>query len=143
LIQALQTEREAFKTAHGGQHTPILIKIAPDLSEEQIRDLAGMFSETKIDGVIASNTTIGRAPVSSHPLSGETGGLSGAPLRERSTEVIRLLRDALDDSIPIIGVGGILSADDAKENLLWAYVDWRNHGLFRPQTLTNIVASRA
>ena len=117
LIRALQAERETFEPAHGGQHTPILIKIAPDLSEEQIRELAGVFSDTKIDGVIATNTTIERDLVKNHPRAGETGGLSGAPVRQRSTEVIRILRDALDDSIPIIGVGGILSAYDAREKL--------------------------
>lgn len=117
LITLLQTEREKFKPSHGDLHTPIVIKIAPDLSDEQIADLAGVFSETKIDGVIATNTTIERDAVAGHSRAVEAGGLSGAPLTSRSTEVIRLLREKLDKAIPIIGVGGIMTADDAAEKI--------------------------
>ena len=94
-----------------------MIKIAPDLEADQIRDLAAVFSETKIDGVIATNTTIDRAAVAGHRFAPEAGGLSGTPVRRRATEVIRVLREALDPAIPIIGVGGISSADDAREKL--------------------------
>jgi len=115
LIETLQAARNDLAPDHEEKRTPIAIKIAPDLSEEQITDLAGMFSETRIDGVIATNTTIDRAAVEGHPRAAEAGGLSGAPVRERSTKVIRTLRKVLDDAIPIIGVGGILSAADARE----------------------------
>ena len=117
LIRVLQSAREELAPANSGKRTPIAIKIAPDLSDDQIRDLAGVFSEMKIDGVIATNTTIDRSAVAAHPRAVEAGGLSGAPVRQRSTEVIRVLRAALAPEIPIIGVGGILSAEDARKKL--------------------------
>ncbi|MCL4104584.1 UNVERIFIED_CONTAM: hypothetical protein GTU68_004538 [Idotea baltica] len=108
-----QNERDSLSTTHG-KYVPITIKIAPDLEKEAIEGLAGVFSETKIDGVIATNTTISREVVKDHPLGDEAGGLSGAPLTNHSTEVIKILRGALDDSIPIIGAGGIMNGDHAK-----------------------------
>ncbi len=112
LITRLQEARDSLSTTHG-KYVPITIKIAPDLSDEQIADLAGVFSETKIDGVIATNTTIARDAVADHPLGGEGGGLSGAPLTDHATYVISKLRAALDDSIPILGAGGIMKGEDA------------------------------
>ena len=94
-----------------------MIKIAPDLVEEAIKDLADVFNGTAIDGVIATNTTISRTGVSGHPLSEEAGGLSGAPLTESSTAVLKILRNHLDTGIPIIASGGIMSAADAREKL--------------------------
>ena len=117
LIRVLQAARDELAPTFDGKRVPIAIKIAPDLSDEQIRDLANVFSECRIDGVIATNTTIERKAVAGHPRSAEAGGLSGAPVRQRSTEVIRVLRDYLDASIPIIGVGGILSGSDACEKI--------------------------
>ncbi|MCB1236569.1 MAG: quinone-dependent dihydroorotate dehydrogenase [Verrucomicrobiae bacterium] len=117
LVATLQRERRDLALSHDGRQAPILIKIAPDLEADQIRDLAAVFSETKIDGVIATNTTIDRAAVAGHRFAPEAGGLSGTPVRRRATEVIRVLREALDPAIPIIGVGGISSADDAREKL--------------------------
>ena len=117
LIEELQAERDSRVTAGTGKRTPITIKIAPDLSDEHIADLAGVFNLTGIDGVIATNTTIARDAVAGHPLAEQKGGLSGAPVANRSTEVIRRLRNALDDNIPVIGVGGILSAENAAEKL--------------------------
>ena len=117
LITSLQAARDELAPQHDGKRTPITIKIAPDLADEQVRDLAGVFSEMKIDGVIATNTTIDREAVAGHPRAVEAGGLSGAPVRQRSTEVVQVLREALDDSIPIIGVGGILSGEDAVEKI--------------------------
>ena len=117
LITTLQAARDELAPQHGGKQTPITIKIAPDLDDDQVRDLAAVFSETRIDGVIATNTTIERDAVSGHPRAVEAGGLSGIPVRNRSTEVIRILREALDDEIPIIGVGGILSGEDAREKI--------------------------
>lgn len=97
---------------------PILLKIAPDLTNEQLNDIIEIVNETKIAGVIASNTTISRDNLqSSQILKSEMGGLSGKPLTQRSTEVIKYLADKSNKSFPIIGVGGIHSAADAKAKL--------------------------
>lgn len=117
LIKALQKEREKMAGDHNNRIVPIAIKIAPDLSDEHIKDLAVVFNETQIDGVIATNTTIDRQAVSGHPLANETGGLSGRPVTQRSTEVIKQLHGELHPTIPIIGVGGIFTAQDAKDKL--------------------------
>jgi len=117
LIRALQGKREVLREEYGGKLVPLVIKIAPDLDDEAIRGLGNVFSETAIDGVIATNTTVDRSAVPGDPAAGEAGGLSGAPLAARSSAVIRLLRDAMDPAIPIIGAGGILSRDDATEKL--------------------------
>jgi dihydroorotate dehydrogenase len=95
---------------------PILLKIAPDLTNEQLVDIIEIVNETKIAGVIASNTTISRDGLESANKS-EMGGLSGKPLTNRSTEVIRFLSEKSNKSFPIIGVGGIHSAKDALEKL--------------------------
>ncbi|MGV9002897.1 quinone-dependent dihydroorotate dehydrogenase [Flavobacterium sp.] len=95
---------------------PILLKIAPDLTNEQLLDIIDIVNETKIAGVIATNTTISREGLQSDNKS-ETGGLSGKPLTNRSTEVIRFLSEKSNKSFPIIGVGGIHSAQDALDKL--------------------------
>lgn len=95
---------------------PILLKIAPDLTDGQLLDIIGIVEQTQIAGVIATNTTITRTGVKS-PLKEEAGGLSGSPLRKRSTEVIRFLHEKSNGAFPIIGVGGILSAQDALEKI--------------------------
>jgi dihydroorotate dehydrogenase len=95
---------------------PILLKIAPDLTDEQLLDIIDIVSETKIDGVIATNTTISREGLSSENKK-ETGGMSGMPLGKRATEVIRFLSEKSNKAFPIIGVGGIHSADDALEKI--------------------------
>jgi dihydroorotate dehydrogenase len=95
---------------------PILLKIAPDLSDDQLMDIIEIVNETGIDGVIATNTTISREGLSSENKE-EIGGLSGKPLGERSTEVIRFLNKNSKGSFPIIGVGGIHSPEDALEKL--------------------------
>jgi dihydroorotate dehydrogenase len=97
---------------------PILLKIAPDLTNEQLDDIIEIVQETKIAGVIATNTTISREGLRSNPDKiAETGGLSGKPLTKRSTEVISYLADKSGKAFPIIGVGGIHSAEDALEKL--------------------------
>ena len=97
---------------------PILLKIAPDLTNDQLLDIIDIVQQTKLDGVIATNTTISREGLESEPtLIKETGGLSGKPLSNRSTEVIRFLSSQSKGSFPIIGVGGIHSASDALEKL--------------------------
>lgn len=95
---------------------PILLKIAPDLTDEQLMDIIDIVKETKIEGVIATNTTISRDGLKSENHK-EVGGLSGKPLSKRSTEVIRFLSEKSNKAFPIIGVGGIHSAEDALEKL--------------------------
>ena len=100
----------------GAGSKPILLKIAPDLTNEQLLDIIDIVNVTKIDGVIATNTTISRDNLKSENKT-EVGGLSGKPLANRSTEVIRFLSEKSNKAFPIIGVGGIHSADDAIEKL--------------------------
>ncbi|MAZ72517.1 MAG: dihydroorotate dehydrogenase (quinone) [Flavobacteriaceae bacterium] len=109
---------KVLKTANAKKATPkpILLKIAPDLTNEQLLDIIEIVAETKIDGVIATNTTISREGLQSKNKT-ETGGLSGKPLTSRSTEVIRFLSEKSNNAFPIIGVGGIHSAKDALEKI--------------------------
>ncbi len=111
LLQTLQDENNKKETPK-----PILLKIAPDLTDDQLLDIIDIVKITKIAGVIATNTTISRENLKSEKRN-ETGGLSGKPVRERSTEVIRFLAEKSNKAFPIIGVGGIHSAKDAKEKL--------------------------
>ena len=108
------------KNSEKKEPKPILLKIAPDLTEEQLMDIIDIVSETKIDGVIATNTTISRTDLQTASQEIDqigAGGLSGKPLKDRSTEVIRFLSEKSNAAFPIIGVGGIHSADDALEKL--------------------------
>ncbi len=107
-LQKLNLQKEKQK--------PILLKIAPDLTDEQLLDIIDIVKETKIAGVIATNTTISREGLIS-VAKNETGGLSGKPLTKRSTEVIRFLSEKSGKAFPIIGVGGIHSVEDALEKL--------------------------
>jgi len=111
LLQILQDENNKKDAPK-----PILLKIAPDLTDDQLLDIIDIVKTTKIAGVIATNTTIARDNLISEKRM-ETGGLSGKPVRERSTEVIRFLAEKSNKAFPIIGVGGIHSAKDAKEKL--------------------------
>jgi dihydroorotate dehydrogenase len=111
LLQTLQNKNLAKP-----KQKPILLKIAPDLTDEQLLDIIDIINETKIAGVIATNTTLSREGLASENKI-ETGGLSGKPLTKRSTEVIRFLSEKSNKSFPIIGVGGIHSAEDAIEKL--------------------------
>ena len=114
LTQLLQTLQN--KNVAKPKQKPILLKIAPDLTDEQLLDIIDIVNETKIAGVIATNTTISRENLQSENKT-EMGGLSGKPLTKRSTEVIRFLSEKSNKSFPIVGVGGIHSADDAIEKL--------------------------
>ncbi|RDK86932.1 quinone-dependent dihydroorotate dehydrogenase [Marinirhabdus gelatinilytica] len=114
LTKLLQTLQD--KNSEKPRRKPILLKIAPDLTNEQLLDIIDIVSDTKIDGVIATNTTISREGLQSENKT-ETGGLSGKPLTQRSTEVIRFLSEKNNGAFPIIGVGGIHSAKDALEKL--------------------------
>ncbi|REG94092.1 quinone-dependent dihydroorotate dehydrogenase [Flavobacterium aquicola] len=111
LLQTLQNKNLAMP-----KQKPVLLKIAPDLTDEQLLDIIDIVKDTKIAGVIATNTTISRTGLSSLNQT-ETGGLSGKPLTSRSTEVIRFLSEKSNKAFPIIGVGGIHSAEDALEKL--------------------------
>lgn len=111
LLQALQDRNMAKEL-----QKPILLKIAPDLTDEQLLDIIDIVAQTKIAGVIATNTTISRAGLVSENKE-EMGGLSGKPLTNRATEVIRFLSQKSNKAFPIIGVGGIHSAADALEKL--------------------------
>ena len=111
LLQTLQNENLKKE-----KPKPILLKIAPDLTDSQLMDIIDIVNTTKIAGVIATNTTISREGLQSE-YKNETGGLSGKPVKDRSTEVIRFLAEKSGKSFPIIGVGGIHSAEDAKEKL--------------------------
>lgn len=111
LLQTLQDKNNLKQ-----KRKPILLKIAPDLTDEQLLDIIDIVATTKIDGVIATNTTISREGLTSDNKN-EMGGLSGKPLTKRSTEVIRFLSQKSNKAFPIIGVGGIHSAKDALEKL--------------------------
>ncbi|MDB5031127.1 quinone-dependent dihydroorotate dehydrogenase [Mucilaginibacter sp.] len=115
LMQLLNTLQQ--RNSKNGVSKPILLKIAPDLTNEQLNDIVEIVQQTKIAGVIATNTTIDKSSLSIKKLKEEAGGLSGTPLTKRSTEVIRYLAERSKHSFPIIGVGGIHSADDALEKL--------------------------
>ena len=113
LLQTLQTENQKRRN-----QKPILLKIAPDLTDTQLLDIIDIVSEAKIDGVIATNTTIARNGLQSDSaICAETGGLSGKPLSSRSTDVIRFLHTKSKGSFPIIGVGGIHTPQDAIDKL--------------------------
>ncbi len=96
---------------------PLAIKIAPDLTTEELHQLAEALLQYRLDAVIATNTTIDKSRVTQLRHGEEQGGLSGRPLAEASTEVIRQLHQILGDTVPIIGVGGIASAADARDKL--------------------------
>jgi dihydroorotate dehydrogenase len=117
LLQALAECRERLAAKAGARRVPLFVKIAPDLDETQVRLIAAALKNHGMDGVIATNTTIARDKVQGLPHAQETGGLSGAPLREASNRVVGLLRAELGKGFPIIGVGGILSAEDAVEKI--------------------------
>ncbi len=116
LLSALKTEQKALAEQYG-KYVPLAVKIAPDLSEEEVQSISQSLIDNEIDGVIATNTTLSRDGVEQLKHGNEQGGLSGAPVRDKSTQVIALLSKALDGKLPIIGVGGIMTAQDAKEKL--------------------------
>lgn len=118
LLKELQKENDKLSRKQGGSRKPMLLKIAPDLTDEQLLDIIAIVEDTAIDGVIATNTTVARKDLTSHALlTEEAGGLSGKPLTDRSTEVIRFLAEKSQKAFPIIGVGGIHSEKDALEKL--------------------------
>ena len=116
LLSALKNKQAHLAAAHG-RYVPLAVKIAPDLNEQQVADIAHAAMQTEIDGIIATNTTIDKSALGRHPLAGEQGGLSGAPVREASNRVLKQLLAQLEGKLPVIGVGGILSGADAAAKL--------------------------
>jgi len=116
LLSALKEEQLKLQEQYA-KYTPIVVKIAPDLSDAEIQHIAGLLIEFSIDGVIATNTTIERSAVQGHPLADEIGGLSGMPVKQQSTYVVAKLSDELQENVPIIAAGGIFSYGDAQEKL--------------------------
>ena len=116
LLEALKSEQELL-TGETGRHVPITLKVAPDLEPQHIEDLSKVFLDGGLDGLIATNTTISRSEVEGCDFATQAGGLSGAPVTDKSTQVISEFNRHLGGKIPIIGVGGIMSAEDAKAKL--------------------------
>jgi len=116
LLSAIKLRQSELAQQHG-KYVPIALKIAPDLDDTQIAAIAALLMMHRIDAVIATNTTIARDAVAGLPNANEAGGLSGAPVRAASTRVIRELARHLQNEVPIIGVGGILSGTDAQEKI--------------------------
>jgi len=112
LLGGLREARKELANRHG-RRVPLAVKIAPDLDDAELPRIADALVAHEIDAVIATNTTIARDAVAGVPHAEETGGLSGAPLAARSTEVVRLLARQLKGALPVIGVGGIMSGHDA------------------------------
>ena len=116
LLSALKAEQKILTDKYG-KYIPLTVKIAPDLTEDEVKSIAKSLIDNGIDGVIATNTTLSREGVEGLEFGGEQGGLSGQPVKDKSTQVIKILSEALDNKLPIIGVGGIASSEDANEKL--------------------------
>jgi len=112
LVSTLREAQERLAGVHG-RRVPMLVKIAPDLTDNDVEAAARVLGDLHVDGVIATNTTISRVGIEGSPLANEAGGLSGKPLLGQATAVLRMMRTRLPESIPMIGVGGILSGADA------------------------------
>ena len=116
LLRALKEEQRKFFESQK-KYVPLVVKIAPDLSDGELKNIAEVLLAEKIDGVIATNTTLSRKGVSGSPFAKEAGGLSGKPLTECSTEIIGKLALLLQNQIPIIGCGGVFSAQDVQDKM--------------------------
>jgi dihydroorotate dehydrogenase len=116
LLSALKIEQQRLAELHG-RYVPLAVKIAPDLNQQEIESIAQSLVDNNIDGVIATNTTLARDLVQDLEHGNEQGGLSGAPVKQKSTEVIRHLAKCLDGKLPIIGVGGIENGQDAADKI--------------------------
>jgi len=117
LLGVLKAEQGVLAKEHG-RKVPLVVKIAPDLTDAEVHLIAQALMDNAIEGVIATNTTLDRSLVQSSIHREQAGGLSGAPLVDKSTHIIRVLHEALHGSIPIIGVGGILSGEDASAKIV-------------------------
>jgi dihydroorotate dehydrogenase len=113
LLKAVQSEREALRDRHG-RNVALVLKISPDIDDNAIRDIAEVVRRERADALIATNTTVSRDGIAALPHGMEEGGVSGAPLFARSTEVLRKFHDLLKGEVPLIGCGGIMSGTDAR-----------------------------
>ncbi|HNI07675.1 MAG TPA: quinone-dependent dihydroorotate dehydrogenase [Thiobacillaceae bacterium] len=116
LLAAIKARQAALADKHG-KYMPVAVKIAPDLDPEQIAAMAALFRQHRVDAVIATNTTLAREGVAHLRHGQEAGGLSGLPVREKSTRVIAAFHAALAGEVPLIGAGGILTGADAREKI--------------------------
>lgn len=116
LLATLTVENERLAATHKGLRRPLFVKIAPDLSQKELDEVLVAILDNRIDGIIATNTTTGREGVAG-PLAAEVGGLSGRPLRQRSTQIIAAIHDRSNGRLPIIGVGGVRTAADVQAKL--------------------------
>lgn len=116
LLGQLKAEQARLADKHG-KYMPVAVKVAPDLDDSQIAAMAGLFRQYRVDGVIATNTTLSRTGVEHLPNADAQGGLSGAPVREMSTRVLATFHRELAGEVPLVGVGGIMSGDDAREKM--------------------------
>lgn len=116
LLQPLKEAQSRLADQHQ-RHVPMLVKVAPDMNDEELRSLATTLRDLKIDGVIATNTTLDKSAVDGLQHGDEQGGLSGRPLTEKALEITGKLADELEGDLPIISVGGIFSAEDAVERI--------------------------
>ncbi len=116
LLSVLKQEQSILTEKHN-EYTPIVVKVAPDLTAEEVEDIAKMLLDNEVDGLIATNTTLSRESVEGYDHATQQGGLSGNPLTDKSTEIIATFYKYLQGQIPIIGVGGISSGQDAKEKI--------------------------
>ena len=141
LLKVLKERQKELAEQHK-KYVPLAVKIAPDLTSDELKQVAESLLKYNIDGVIATNTTLDRELIHDMPHAAETGGLSGRPLQNKSTEIIRQLHEYLKGQIPIIGVGGIDSAMAAREKmqagaeLVQIYSGFIYHG---PDLVKNIV----
>jgi dihydroorotate dehydrogenase len=116
LLSGLKQKQVSLSDEHG-KYVPMLIKIAPDLSKEEVESIAKSLVAAKVDGVIATNTTIDRSMIEGVPNADQIGGLSGVPVRSKSLALTKTLNHHLDGAMPIIGVGGISNHEDAKQRI--------------------------
>ena len=116
LLTTLQAEQQLLSRQQR-RDVPLLLKIAPDLTPDEVASIAATARKVGIAGVIATNTTLSREGVEADPQGSEAGGLSGAPLTVASTKVLALLTQNLPRSMPVIGVGGIMQGDDASAKI--------------------------
>ena len=116
LLSGLKIE-QALLAAQHEKYVPMAVKIAPDLTRDEVDELAAAFRKYEIDAVIATNTTASRVGVENHPHGNEAGGLSGAPVFKASTAIVRQFHQALPPEIPIIAAGGVLSGEQAAEKI--------------------------
>jgi len=113
LLATLIEESRALEKQHS-RRAPLLVKLSPDLADAELRKIATAVASVPVAGIIATNTTTSREVIANHPLARETGGLSGRPLFAKSCAAIRALRETLGPDMPIIGVGGVASGEDAR-----------------------------